>query len=190
MSDKDDMSVGEAMKHIADALHNFDNQSPEQQALLRGFLHEFKEQIGLQETREKELKYAKQARKRQTAAERKKYRDKVIPEWCEENLKPGMIVKVKAANSRLRQIESITPSRTTDRGYVFPGHLTGRHVHYSRRRNPETNEFTSELKQDGYITDHTLTNVQGVVTGTDKRGHAIVVPIMELVEGTQNLKDE
>lgn len=53
-----------------------------------------------------------------------------------------------------------------------------RHRHFDSR---------GQLIQDGYITDHVLRNVQGVVVGVDARGRERVVPIMDFVEGIKNL---
>jgi hypothetical protein len=121
-------------------------------------------------------KRTKNADRNITTKQRKAVRDQLIPDWCIENLKPGMIVKVKAANSRLRQIVSIQGSM-----------LLGHHCHYVRLRDRDTQEFTISLRLDGYITDHMFKNVQGVVRGVDHMGRAIVSPIMDLVEGRDHL---
>jgi hypothetical protein len=95
-----------------------------------------------------------------------------------------MVVKVKANSStKFREIEAIKPGQTMANGYKFDGYLTGRHVRYVRRRDPETLKYADELTRDGYITDHVLRNVQGVVTGVDGRGKPILTTIMELIEG-------
>lgn len=169
------MTIDEAVANIAAAVKTFDEQSPEMQARLRGLFKEIADQLAIAETRQCERERAQAAARRETAAERKKLRDELIPQWCEENLKPGMVVKVKANSHRkLRVIESISPGRVAAGKWKIEGKLVGRHCHYDSR---------GELIQDGYITDHVLRNVQGVVLRVDGRGKPIVTPIMELIEG-------
>jgi len=171
----DDMSIEEAVQNIVEAVKDFENQTPEMQAKLHGVLKEMSDLIAQAETRQKELDQATAAKRRETAAERKRLRDELIPQWCEENLKPGMVVKVKANSHRkLRVIESVAPGKVVTDRYKMDGTLTGRHCHYDSR---------GELRQDGYITDHVLRNVQGVVLRVDRRGKPVIVPIMELIEG-------
>lgn len=185
MSDQEkEMLIEEAVATIIAAIENFDNLEPETQARLLRRFAEIGNSRAEAELRQRELERARNARKRETARDRKAVRDEMIPAWCEENLKPGMVVKVKANSAtKFREIETIKPGSTMANGYKFDGYLTGRHVRYVRRRNLETLEFASELTRDGYITDHVLRNVQGVVMGFDERGKPIVTPIMDLVEG-------
>lgn len=171
----DEMTVEEAMQNVIEAFKTFDEQTPEAQAMLRGFLVTMGEKIAQADARMKERERASAARKQETAEERKKLRDELIPKWCEENLKPGMVVKVKANSlHKFRQIESITPGRVQYERFKIEGKLVGRHCHYDSR---------GQLIQDAYITDHVLRNVQGVVLSVDARGKPIVTSIMELIEG-------
>jgi hypothetical protein len=185
MSDQEEeMPIEEAVANIVAAIKDFENLEPETQARLRVFLIEIRDNLAQAESRQRELERAKAAGKRDSARERKKLRDELIPKWCEENLKPGMIVKVKANSAtKFREIETIKPGSTMANGYKFDGYLTGRHVRYVRRRDLETLEFAHELTRDGYITDHVLRNIQGVVLRSDAAGKPIVTPIMELIEG-------
>lgn len=165
-------------------LNFWDSQDPHVQAQMRHMMDVIKNNLEVIEKQERSKERLKQAERQATARERKKLRDEMIPAWCEENLKPGMVVKVKANSStKFREIESVKPGSTMANGYKFDGYLTGRHVRYVRRRNPETLEFAHELTRDGYITDHVLRNVQAVVTGVDATGKPILTPIMELIEG-------
>ena len=135
-------------------------------------------------------KAAQRAKQRQRAATnkaRKELRDKMIPEWCDENLKPGMIVKVKSRSGGFRRIDEVKKSTVGPSGYVFSGYLTGRHVSYRRVRDPETQKITLSLQEDNYITDHMFKYIQGIVSGVDERGKPNVVPIMDLVEGKQKI---
>lgn len=182
--DNTEMPIEEAVANIVAAIENFENLEPETQARLRGFLVQMGDEIAQAESRQRELERARAASKREAARERKRLRDELIPKWCEENLNPGMIVKVKANSAtKFREIETIKPGEVMKNGYKFDGYLTGRHVRYVRRRDLETLEFAHELTRDGYITDHVLRNVQGVVLRLDAKGKPVVTPIMELIEG-------
>lgn len=166
-------TVEEAIANVTEAFRDFEKQTPEMQMQLRSLANTLREKLAQAEARLKERENAAAASQRENARARKAVRDELIPQWCRENLQPGMIVKVKANSAtKFREIES-----------VHSESLTGRHVRYVRRRNLETLEFAHELKHEGYITGHLLKNVQGVVLRSDSQGKPVVTPIMELIEG-------
>jgi len=176
MSDQNtEMSLDEAFDVIVDRCKNFDSLDTAQQMQLISVVSLIEEKYNQMQQKQKEIQAAQAAARRKNARSRKEYRDQVIPKWCQENLKPGMIVKVKASSAtKFREIEQVNGNS-----------LTGRHVRYIRRRDPGNHEITYESIKEGYITDHMLKNVQGVVMGFDHLGRPRVIPIMELVEGEQ-----
>jgi hypothetical protein len=192
--DQDDVepTVDEAIAHVVSLFATYDEQSKYIQKRLDYFAAQqgpkiFKQYEDKLRERNQQDEAKAQAARRLKAQERKRIRDIAIPEWCEANLKPGMVIMVKASNTKMRQVEKITPGKTYPNGHHFTGSVTGRHVLFGRSRDPETNEIVISLQKGDYITDHILWNVTGVVTGADKRGQPIVIPIMDLVEGRQHL---
>jgi hypothetical protein len=170
-----DVSLDEAVTVLKRAFESYPYVDSKEQAYLTSLAAGLQEALSMAERQRQERERAAAARKQETAEERKKLRDELIPKWCEENLKPGMVVKVKANSlHKFRQIESITPGRVQYERFKIEGKLVGRHCHYDSR---------GQLIQDAYITDHVLRNVQGVVLRVDARGKPIVTPIMELIEG-------
>lgn len=179
------MQLSEAMNVIKEAIKTSEDTAVRDE--LNTFINELKDAVKLFDEAEKARERKRSAQRAATAAERKKLRDEMIPQWCVENLKPGMVVKVKANSAvKFRKIEAIKPSN----GKWSPAELTGRHCHYARLRDPETKKIYSELRHGGYITEHVLTNVQGVVNGTDEFGRPVVTPIMDLVEGKVTLDSD
>jgi hypothetical protein len=165
-----------ASQVLLDAYQKFNEQDAATQTFLRGAVPAFANALQLAERSIRDFVNSERRARLQTAKQRKTYRDQVIPVWCIENLKPGMLIKVKAANSTMRKVEAVNKYS-----------VTGRHCHYSRLRNLDTREFEVRLVEDGYITQHVLTNVTGIVTGADSRGKPVVVSIMEYVEGRAQL---
>jgi hypothetical protein len=85
MSDQEEeMPIEEAVANIVAAIKDFENLEPETQARLRVFLIEIRDNLAQAESRQRELERAKAAGKRDSARERKKLRDELIPKWCEE----------------------------------------------------------------------------------------------------------
>lgn len=184
MTEDDDISVEEAIKNLAQAYSKFDEQDPETQMRLRSLATKLHEMLEQADRRQRARDAAAAERRRQANKQRKELRDRLIPEWCEENLRPGMIVKVKSKNAGYRRIVSIKPHRVLEgTGFVIDGELRGQHVGYKRTRNPETGEKSWSLTEGDNITNHILKNVQGVVLRTTSRGEPVVTPIMDLVEG-------
>jgi hypothetical protein len=170
MSDEE-LSLEEAVQHVAAAFQDYDNQSPENQQKLRQVAQMVTEQLAQADAKQRELARAEAARKREQAQNRKAKRDALIPTWCEENLQPGMIVKVKAKNNGLRLITEVKPHRILGKtGFRIEGEVRGQHIHFDRR--------TGEMVKGDYITNHILTNAQAVMINNQ------LVPIMELIEGT------
>lgn len=177
------MTLDEAVQNITEALKDFENQTPEMQTKLRSTLKEIGDLIAQSETRQREIKQAEAKRRRQQYADRKERIREFVPQWCEENLEPGMIIKVKAKNSGWRRVLNVKPARVLSNGFRIEGEVRTQHVYYKRTRNPETRELSWSLQDGDYITNHTLTNVQGVVLRTDSRGEPIVTSVLELAEG-------
>ena len=167
-------------------LNNWDQQDPNVKAQMEEMQRVIKDNLERQAKNKAEEAGKKAAAKRMAAAERKRLRDIAIPEWCEKYLEPGMAVTVKAANTKMRLVESIKPTTTMGNGYKFDGYVTGRHIRTVRQRHRDTKEISFSLQYDGYITDHVLRNVTGVVTGLDERGQPIVTTIMDLVDEVKN----
>lgn len=179
----DDMSIEEALDHIKERLENYENESPEIQMMLRSATKMIVEKYEMALSHRQEIERARAERDRVTKQQRKLVRDQEIPKWCIENLKTGMIVKVRSkSRTPYRQIEFITPATKTKE----EAKLTGRHCSYVRRRDPETKERRYDFVLEKYITDHVLRNVQGIVMGTNQDGSPRVVPIMDLIEGEHN----
>ncbi len=149
-------------------LNNWQDQSGDTRAQMAEMMKVIESNLEMFRKAQKQEEQAQAARRRGTAAERKKIRDALIPVWCKENLKPGMVVKVKAnSNSKFRRVEGVSG-----------GEITGRHCHFDSR---------GDLVLDGYITNHVLRNVQGIVYSIDARRKPIVTPIMEVIESPQDL---
>lgn len=166
------------------ALSDYDQLDPHIQAQIAEMSAVIHSNLEMQARRAEAERQAKDAGQRAQAAERKSQRDAMIPAWCLENLKPGMVVKVKARNAGFRRIEGLRPG-IKYRTRSSPGTLTGRHMHVSRSRDHETGEVRRIWREDNYITEHTLTNVTGVVL--DPENSSEVTTIMDLVEGRKSL---
>ena len=185
LTEDHEQTVEEAVAHIQSLIAEYDQLDPAMQRQLdagiikiRGKLEEL---LVRSATRQAELDRARDAAAQQAKRDRKRIRDEAIPAWCLENLKPGMVVKVKSASRmNLRQVIEVFPA-----GQWTSGSLRGHHCTYRRTRDPVTRHFQSELVLGGYITDHVLTNVQGVVVGMDEVARANIVPIMDLVAGVK-----
>ena len=101
-------------------------------------------------------------RKAEKRRAREAYRKKVIPEWCESNLKPGMIVKVKSSSGTIRKIES-----------VKNGYIIGRHVSFTSK---------GECRSHSYITEHMFHNITAVQTGITKSYCPIFTTVIKVIE--------
>lgn len=166
-----------ASQVLLDAYQKFNEQDEATQIFLRDTVPAFANALKVAEQAQRIADYAERKARLKKSQQRKKYRDSVIPEWCIDNLKPGMLIKVKAANSTMRKVEAVNKYS-----------VTGRHCHYGRLRNNDTGQIETRLVEDGYITEHVLYNVTGIVTGDrDSFGKPIVVSIMEYVEGRAKL---
>lgn len=186
---QDDPTVEEAIAHIQSLIAEYDQLDPAMQRQLdagiiqiRGKLEEL---LARSATKQAELDRARDAAAQQAKRDRKRVRDEAIPQWCLENLKPGMVVKVKTASrTKLRQVIEVFPASQWS-----PGSFRGHHCTYSRQRDPVTREMTSQLRLGGYITDHNLTYVQGVVVGMDETARPNIVTIMDLVDGVKDVEE-
>lgn len=171
-------ALRESMALITAAFGSYDSMTPEEKETVREFAVKLPELIQKQERYERQLKEAKVAEQRRNRIKRQEYRDKAIPEWCRENLKPGMYVKVKGNSAMpLREVEK-----------VYDTFLTGRHCNMVRRRDRVTREYTLEFKKGSYITDHQLYNVQAVYVLETELEKSRLIPIMDLVEGKEILQ--
>lgn len=182
MIEDNEMSLEGAIAYVAETIKNFENLSVEQQMQVREAAREIRELMAQAEHRQQELDRAAAARRNQTAHERKKLRDELIPQWCENNLQPGMIIKVKAKNAGWRRVIEVTPAHVLSNGYRIEGSVKTQHVGYRRLRDPESGELSWSLQEGDYLTSHVLTNVQGVVLRRDRQGKPVLTPIMELAE--------
>jgi hypothetical protein len=183
MTAVDEQEFAEAVASIQEAIAEYDQLPPETQRLLDAGIVKIRakltELLARADAKKSELDRARDAQAQQAKRDRKRIRDEAIPAWCLENLKPGMVVKVKSASRmNLRQVIEVFPA-----GQWTTGSFRGHHCTYRRTRDPVTRHFQSELVLGGYITDHVLTNVQGVVVGMDGVARANIVPIMDLVAG-------
>ena len=156
--DQDDVepTVDEAIAHVVSLFATYDEQSKYIQKRLDYFAAQqgpkiFKQYEDKLRERNQQDEAKAQAARRLKAQERKRIRDIAIPEWCEANLKPGMVIMVKASNTKMRQVEKITPGKTYPNGHHFTGSVTGRHVLFGRSRDPETNEINIFTSTNYYI---------------------------------------
>lgn len=179
----DEMTFDEAVAYISNALKNFDKLTESQQAQIRGFAAEYTAYMEQEKLRERELRIAESKRRSQQYADRKERIRQHVPKWCEENLQPGMIIKVQAKNEGWRKVLSVKPGQVLKSGFEIVGDVRTQHVAYRRTRDPETREVSWTLTEGDYITNHTLTNVKGVVLRTDSTGKPIVTSVLELAEG-------
>lgn len=165
-------------------LNYWNDQDSHVRAQMRHMMDVIKNNLDIIEKQKRNEEILKKQSRKESTHKRKILRDELITQWCEENLKPGMIVKVKANSAtKYREIESVQHSKTMANGHKFDGQLTGRHVRYVRRRDQKTSKTMYELVKEGYITDHLFKNVQGIIKDFDAKGKPVVTPIMEIIEG-------
>lgn len=165
--------LNNAQEIMAAAFNTFDEQEPLVQQQLRTVIAEMREQVALFDKAEQQRQRSKQSAKNQIAKDRKKVRDALIPEWCRNNLKVDMIVKVKSASRhKYRRIEIVSTET-----------FVGRHCSPSHRVDKETGQRYHVWIDGGYITDHLFNYVQGVWMGQTKTHAGNFEPIMELIAG-------
>lgn len=171
------MTLDDAIAVVNSHLATFDVQSEADKIKMLDSINTLKETLKVAQRREHDIKELRAKSTREKALERKAYRDAVIPGWIKDNIKPGMVVKVKgSASTPLRAVISIGIDT-----------LTGRHCKYQRYRD-ENNDWVTNVVGCGYITDHILENITGVVTSIDARtGRPVTTTIMDLVEGKKKL---
>jgi len=181
-----DMTLEQAFATISNAISNFDNLNTTQQAQLKAFADEYTQYIELEKKHERAKSHEESQRRSQQYAARKELVKELVPKWCEENLQPGMIIKVKAKRSQYRRVIEVKPGRTMNNGYHITGSVHTQHVDYFRTRDPDTRELNWTLTEGNYLTSHTLTNVTGVVLSTDSTGRPIVTPVLDLAKAAND----
>lgn len=165
-----DIEIEDAVETLAMALEKFHLLHPLDQNKLIGQLDRIQELASLAFRRKDDMLAAKRARASMAAAERKKEKENIVPEWVAANINPGTVVRVKTASrTKFRQIISVGNDS-----------IRGQHCNYIKYRAPD-GVIRQKLVMGDYITDHLSVYIQAVVTELGERGQPILTPIMDLV---------